>query len=148
MSKSIRIDKFLWSVRLYKTRSKATEACKAGKVRVNEQVVRPAKTVSVGDVIHLRKGPVNYSYTILELLKSRVGAKLVDQYVKNTTQKEELEKLEVLKLSYTRWRARGAGRPTKKDRREIDHFDTLDSIESSSLNDWNNWEDWDEEELQ
>jgi ribosome-associated heat shock protein Hsp15 len=147
MSKSIRIDKFLWSVRLYKTRSKATEACKAGKVRVNEQVVRAAKAVSVGDVFSLRKGPVTYSYKILELLNSRVGAKLVDQYIKNNTLKEELEKLEILKLSYTRWRERGAGRPTKKDRREIDQFDTVDADDSSDLNKWNNWEDWDEEEL-
>lgn len=145
MAKAVRIDKFLWSVRLYKTRTKATDSCKSGKVRVNEQVVRPAKTISTGDIISLRKGPVNYTFKVKELLASRVGAKLVDNYVQDLTQKEELEKLEILRLSYTRWRQRGAGRPTKKDRREIDDFDSNDDLELNDLEDWDNWEEWEEE---
>lgn len=145
MAKAIRIDKFLWSVRLFKTRSKSTEACRSGKVRVNEQAIRAAKTVEVGDIISLRKGPVNYTYKIKQLLSSRVGAKLVDNYIQDLTQKEELEKLEILKLSYTRWRERGAGRPTKKDRREIDVFDESKVQDFNELDDWDNWEEWDEE---
>ena len=139
---TVRIDKFLWSVRLYKTRSKATEACKTAKVKVNDKNVRPAKTIAIGDKIALRKGPVTYSYTVINLLSNRVGAKLVDEYILNTTTKEELEKLKILKLSYTRWRDRGMGRPTKKDRREIDDFDTNSH---QDFLDWGDDEDWDNE---
>lgn len=146
MSKVFRVDKYLWSVRLYKTRSKATEACRTGKVRVNGNTIKPAKALSVNDSITLRKGPVNYSFKVVELLSKRVGAKLVDAYVKDITSKEELEKLEILKLSYSRWREKGAGRPTKKDRREIDDFDDSKSPDLNELEDWDNWEDWKNED--
>jgi ribosome-associated heat shock protein Hsp15 len=145
MSKAIRIDKFLWAVRLIKTRTKATELCKSGKVRINDQVVRPSKTVAVGDHIGLRKGPVTYAYQVKELLSSRVGAKLVDQYILNITPQEELDKLAILKLSYSRWREKGAGRPTKKDRREIDDFDHGNDQDLNDLEDWDNWEEWDKD---
>ena len=146
MSKVFRVDKYLWSVRLYKTRSQATEACRTGKVRVNDTTIKPAKALSVNDIIILRKGPVNYSFKVIELLSKRVGAKLVDTYVKDITSKEELEKLEILKLSYSRWREKGAGRPTKKDRREIDDFDDSKSPDLNELEDWDNWEDWKNED--
>lgn len=140
MANSLRIDKFLWSVRLYKTRSKATEACRAGKVKVDEKNVRPAKAISVGDSFQLKKGPITYSFKIKELLSSRVGAKLVADYIVNVTSKEELDKLEILRLSYSQSRSKGLGRPTKKDRR------TIDSIEQDKLDEslWDNWEEWDE----
>lgn len=142
MSKSVRIDKFLWAVRLYKTRSKATDACKTGKVKVDNKLIKPSRILNGGESIQLRKGPITYSYDIVELLVNRVGAKLVPNYIKNTTSKEDLEKIEVLKLSYTRWRDRGKGRPTKKDRREIDDFDQVDQFDDEN---WDNWEDWEEE---
>ena len=140
MASSVRIDKFLWSVRLYKTRSKATEACRAGKVKIGGKNIRPAKTVSEGDLFQLKKGPITYSFKIKELLSSRVGAKLVADYIENFTTKEELEKLEVMKLSYSQFRSKGQGRPTKKDRRTIDSLE-FDEMEDSS---WDNWE-WEEE---
>ena len=142
MSKTVRIDKFLWSVRIFKTRTKATEACKTGKVRINEASVRPAKGVAINDTIQLRRGPLNFTYKVKELLGKRVGAKLVDDYVKDLTTKEELEKLEVLRLSHTRWRDRGQGRPTKKDRREIDEFDGQDADNLIDWDDWGDLEDW------
>lgn len=142
MANSLRIDKFLWSVRLYKTRSKATEACRAGKVKVDDKNVRPAKAISVGDSFQLKKGPITYSFKIKELLSSRVGAKLVADYIDNVTSKEELEKLEILRLSYSQSRSKGLGRPTKKDRR------TIDSIEQDQFDEslWDNWEEWDIED--
>lgn len=146
MPKIFRVDKFIWSVRLYKTRSKATEACRTGKVRVNDKVVKPSKGLAIKDVISIRKGPVNYTFKVIELLSNRVGAKLVDTYVQDITTKEELEKLEILKLSYTRWREKGAGRPTKKDRREIDEFDDSKMPDLNDLEDWDSWEDWGNED--
>lgn len=142
---AVRIDKFIWSVRLLKTRSKASEACRNGKVKLNDVNVRPAKTVKIGDRFSLRKGPIVYTYKIKELIKNRVSAKLVENYIEDHTQKEELEKLRILKLSYTSTRAKGLGRPTKKDRREIDSFDT----ESEELNtEWDDWDDWLEDQTQ
>ena len=142
MVRSVRVDKFLWSVRLYKTRTKATDACRNSKVKVNEVAVRPSRMIVIGDQITLRKGPVNYSYQIIDLVASRVGAKLVSNYILNKTTAEELEKLEVLKLSYSRWRAKGRGRPTKKDRRDIDDFDEPFPNE---ITNWDDWEDWEED---
>jgi ribosome-associated heat shock protein Hsp15 len=142
MSASVRIDKFLWAVRLYKTRTKATDACRSGKVKIDGQIVRPSREIAIGNTISLRKGPVTYSYKIIEVLANRVGAKLVANYILNTTLKEELEKLEVLKLSYSRWRARGSGRPTKKERRDIDDFD---EDFSGKISTWDDWEDWEED---
>jgi ribosome-associated heat shock protein Hsp15 len=141
MKGTTRVDKFLWSVRLYKTRSKATEACRSGKVKVAEKNVRPAKPISVGDTFQLKKGPITYSFKVKNLLSSRVGAKLVDDYIENITTKEELEKLEMLKHSYTQFRSKGLGRPTKKDRRTIDAVDNDMEDESK----WEGWEEWDQD---
>lgn len=119
MDELIRIDKFLWSVRVYATRSLATEECKKGRVTIGDIAVKAARVVKVGDIILVRKNPVTYSYRVLELLGKRVGAKLVAQYVEDITSPEELQKLDESQGGALFFRDRGAGRPTKKDRRDI-----------------------------
>ena len=119
MAKSVRIDKYLWAVRLYKTRTLATEACKKGKVSVDDMPAKPSRTVSAGDVIEVKKLPVVYSYRVKDPIEKRVGAKIVDQYVENLTPQEELQKLD-MKDDFFVKRDRGAGRPTKKERRLLD----------------------------
>ncbi len=118
----VRIDKYLWAVRLYKTRSLATEACKKGKVSVDNQAVKPSRQIKQGTQIHIRKDNIYFRYKALKLLEKRVGAKLVDNYLENITPKEELDKLELDLLAKNLYRQRGAGRPTKKERRDIDRF--------------------------
>lgn len=130
----VRIDKYLWSIRVYKTRSEATDACKGGKIRLNGGDVKPSKTVRVGDVLVARKGPVTYTYRILQLIDKRQGAKLVPNYAENLTPQEELDKLRAPVETFFLKRDRGAGRPTKKDRRQMDSlwgnlsFDVPDDI--------------------
>ena len=119
MDELIRIDKFLWSVRVYATRSQATEECKKGRITIGGVTVKAARVVKAGDVILVRKNPVTYSYRVLELLGKRVGAKLVAQYVEDITPPEELQKLDDTNGGALFSRDRGAGRPTKKDRRDI-----------------------------
>lgn len=116
----MRVDKYLWCVRYFKTRSIATTACKKGQVRMNEAVVKPSRDVYPSDTISIRKNQVTYIIEVLDLPESRLGAKLVGMYVRDKTPKENLEKLELLKYSKDYYRKRGAGRPTKKDRRDID----------------------------
>lgn len=118
----MRVDKFLWSVRYFKTRSIATEACKQGKVRVNEAVVKPSREVYPTDKVKVRKNQINYEIEILDLPPNRVGAKLVNLYINDITPKEEFEKRELLKYSQDYYRKKGTGRPTKKDRRELDDW--------------------------
>lgn len=118
----MRIDKFLWCIRFYKTRSIATEACKKGKVKIKGDSVKPSKTVFNGEKLTIRKDQINYQIEVLDLPTSRLGAKLVDLYRKDVTPPEEFEKLELLKYSKDFYRKRGAGRPTKKDRRDIEDF--------------------------
>ena len=118
----MRIDKYLWCVRYYKTRSLATTACKKGQVRVNQDLVKPSREVYPLDVIELRKNQVNYRLTVNDIPESRVGAKLVDIYRTDTTPKTEFEAQELLKFSKDYYRKKGTGRPTKKDRRDIDSF--------------------------
>ena len=121
------MDKYLWSIRAYKTRSEATTACNGGKVRLNGADVKPSKTVKVGDVIVVRKGPVTYTYKVLALVDKRQGPKLVPQYAENLTPQEELDKLHAPVETFFLKRDRGAGRPTKKDRRQMDElWDSLD----------------------
>lgn len=116
----VRIDKYLWSIRAFKTRSEATDACKGGKVRVNGNDIKPSRDVKVGDVITVRKGAVSYTYKVLELIDKRQGPKLVSQYAENLTPEEELAKLKAPVETFFLKRDRGAGRPTKKDRRQMD----------------------------
>jgi ribosome-associated heat shock protein Hsp15 len=119
MDEPIRIDKYLWSVRIYATRSLATEECKKGRVTIGGVVVKPSRVVKVGETILVRKNPVTYTYRIVELLGKRVGAKLVPLYMEDMTSEEELRKLDVNYTGSLFTRDRGAGRPTKKDRRDI-----------------------------
>ena len=118
----MRIDKFLWCVRYYKTRSIATAACKKGQIKVNGAVVKPSREVYATDKIELRKDQVVYQLTVNDLPPNRVGAKLVDIYRNDTTPKEAFEAKALLKYSKDYYRKKGAGRPTKKDRRDIDGF--------------------------
>ena len=119
MSKTVRIDKYLWAIRVYKTRSLASEACRKGRVMIDEMPAKPSKVVKAGEVIQVKKMPIVYSYRILDPIEKRVGSKIVDNYVKNITPEEELHKLELQDDFYTK-RNRGAGRPTKKERRLLD----------------------------
>lgn len=112
----MRIDKYLWAIRVFKTRSLASAACREGKVSVDESKVKPARTVKEGEVLQVRKGAVHFSYKVIALPKSRVGAPLVKDYMVDVTTKEELEKLEMIKLAHID-RPKGLGRPTKRDRR-------------------------------
>ncbi len=118
----MRVDKYLWCIRYFKTRSVATQACKKGVVRVNETVIKPSREVYPGDRIGVRKNQINYSFVVLDLPERRLGAKLVDIYRKDTTPKEAFDRSELLKYSKNYYRKKGIGRPTKKDRRDLDHF--------------------------
>ncbi len=118
----MRIDKYLWSTRYFKTRNLGTNACKKGHVRVNNQVVKPSREVYPTDKIIVRKNQINYEFTVLDIPASRVGAKLVDMYRKDTTPKEAFQHDELLQYSKDYYRKKGTGRPTKKDRREIDDY--------------------------
>jgi len=119
VSKTVRIDKYLWAVRVYKTRSQASEACRKGRVMIDEMPAKPSKVVKAGEIIQVKKMPIVYSYRILDPIEKRVGAKIVDNYVKNVTPEEELQKLELQDDFFIK-RNRGAGRPTKKERRLLD----------------------------
>jgi ribosome-associated heat shock protein Hsp15 len=122
MGDSNRIDKWLWTVRIYKTRSIATEECKKGRVTMNGMPVKPSREIKPGDIIDVRKPPVNYKFKVKQMPSNRLGAKLVPDYLEDLTPKEELEALEMQK--YMQWndREKGMGRPTKKERRDLDDF--------------------------
>ena len=122
MSEQARIDKWLWAVRIYKTRSIAAEACKKGHISIGERSVKPAHTVKVGDIVNVRKSPITYSFKVLKAAENRVGAKLVPELMENVTPKEQYEILEMSKISGFIGRAKGTGRPTKKERRSLDDF--------------------------
>ncbi len=130
----VRIDKYLWAIRVFKTRTEATDACKGGKIRVNGADTKPSKMVKPGDVIVARKGAVTYTYKVLALLDKRQGARLVPDFAENLTPAEELAKLRAPVETFFLKRDRGAGRPTKKDRRQMDglwsslSFDVPDDI--------------------
>jgi ribosome-associated heat shock protein Hsp15 len=128
----MRIDKYLWCIRVFKTRSIATTACKKGQVKIASKNVKPSKDIFGDELIVIRKNQINYQVKVLDLPPSRVGAKLVDLYRKDTTPKEEFEKNELLKYSKDYYRKKGTGRPTKKDRRDIEGYteDNEDNEES------------------
>jgi ribosome-associated heat shock protein Hsp15 len=117
-----RIDKWLWMVRIYKTRSLATDECKKGRVKINDSEVKASKDIRIGDSVSVRKPPITYTYIVKAVPKNRVGAKLVDEFVENTTPSEELAKLEPGFLAFQGSRKRGTGRPTKKERRTLDEI--------------------------
>ena len=115
----VRVDKYLWAMRIYKTRSIATDACKCGRVKMNGVEVKPSRMFHIGDVFTVRKGPITYTYRILQLWGNRLGAKVVPEYLQDITPKEQLE---LARYAAQSGRDRGTGRPTKKDRREIEQF--------------------------
>lgn len=117
-----RLDKWLWAVRLFKTRSTAAEACKKGRVTINGTQAKAAHSVKEGDEVGVRKPPVTYTFRVKQAIEKRVGAKLVPEMLENITAPDQIEILEMSKISGFVNRAKGTGRPTKKDRRELDDF--------------------------
>ena len=122
MNAQARIDKWLWAVRIYKTRSIAAEACKKGHIMVRDKAVKPSFLVREGDVVQVKKSPITYSFKVLQCAENRVGAKLVPELMENVTPQEQYEALEMSRISGFVDRARGTGRPTKKERRSMDSF--------------------------
>ncbi|MDR0872412.1 MAG: RNA-binding S4 domain-containing protein [Prevotellaceae bacterium] len=131
----VRIDKFLWAVRIFKTRSIAAEACKKGKIMMGGIPMKPSRNVKTGDVLQVKRPPIIYSFKILALAHNRMNAKLVPDFLENVTTAEQLHLLELAKISGIGQRQRGTGRPTKKERRDLDNFTTPEYID----------EDFDEE---
>ncbi len=121
-----RLDKWLWASRIFKTRTIAAEACKKGRISINGSQVKPARMIKVGDVIQVKKPPIMYSFKVLQPIEKRVGAKLVPEIMENVTTPDQYELLEMNKISGFVDRARGTGRPTKKDRRSMDDFTDAD----------------------
>jgi len=119
MAEGVRIDKYLWAVRVYKTRTQATDACRKGRVTVDKMPAKPSRMVNTGDVIKVKKMPLVYSYRVLDPIEKRVGAQLVKSYMEDITPPEELHKLDMQDDFFVR-RDRGAGRPTKRERRKLD----------------------------
>lgn len=117
-----RIDKWMWATRIFKTRTIASEACKKGRIAINGAQVKPSRMVKPGDVVEVRKPPITYSFKVLQAIEKRVGAKLVPEMMENITPKEQYELLEMSRISGFIDRARGTGRPTKKDRRSMEEF--------------------------
>ena len=118
----IRIDKWMWATRIFKSRTIAVEACKKNRVMINNVSVKPSRTIKAGDVIQVRKPPITYSFKVLGLTEKRMAAKLVPEFLENITPPEQYELLELNKISGFVNRAKGSGRPTKKDRRNLDDF--------------------------
>ncbi|CAA0154235.1 RNA-binding S4 domain-containing protein [Tenacibaculum maritimum] len=118
----MRIDKYLWCIRLFKTRSLATEACKKGHIKIDGNNLKPSKEIFGNELLSIRKNQINYKIKVLDIPPNRVGAKLVDLYRKDVTPKEAFEKTDLLKYSKDYYRKKGLGRPTKKDRRDIDNY--------------------------
>lgn len=132
----MRIDKFLWSVRFYKTRNIAAEEIKKNRVSIGENVVKSSKEVKMGDVIKIKKNQIEYKIKVIDLPKSRIGAKLVALYVNDMTEKDQYEILKMRKSAQDYYRQKGLGRPTKKDRREMDDFSAGSSASEMDNDDW------------
>lgn len=122
MTDVARIDKWLWAARIFKTRSIAADACKNGRVTISGTNVNPSHTIKVGEIINVKKPPITYSFEVLQTIEKRVGAKLIPEVYKNVTDAKQYELLEMSRISGFVDRARGTGRPTKKDRRQLDAF--------------------------
>ena len=136
-----RVDKYLFAMRIYKTRSMAADACKNGRVKMNGVELKPSRSFRVGDVFTVRKGPVTFSYKVLQLSPNRLAARLVPEYMQDVTPPDQLELLELAKLAAQSGRDRGTGRPTKKDRREIETFI------SDDYSDFDDFSDFDEDDF-
>ena len=135
MKTEVRIDKWLWAVRLFKTRSLAAEACKKGKVIIQNIQVKPSRNIKVGDVICIKRNPILFSFKVLALSENRMNAKLVAGFMENVTTADQLELIELGKLAGQTGRDRGTGRPTKKERRELDDF--IEPTFMDEDGDWN-----------
>ncbi|MBR4161227.1 MAG: RNA-binding S4 domain-containing protein [Bacteroidaceae bacterium] len=122
MKDEARLDKWLWAARIFKTRTIAAAACKKGQVSMKGAQLKPSRTIRVGDTIDVRKPPITYSFRVLQAIEKRVGAKLLPEIFENVTAPEQYEMLEMAKISGFIGRAKGMGRPTKKDRRSLDSF--------------------------
>ena len=122
----MRVDKFLWCIRVYKTRSLAASQCKLEKVWVNSGAVKASRELKIGDVLTVRKGPILFSYKALAFPRARLGAKLVAAHALDVTAPEEMAKLEMIRMQFRLDRGRGLGRPTKKERRELDDYTDFD----------------------
>lgn len=136
MANEARVDKWLWAARIFKTRSIAADACKNGRVTKNGVNIKPSHIVKVGEIICVRKPPITYSFKILDAIEQRVGAKLIPGVYENVTTPDQYELLEMNRISGFVDRARGTGRPTKKERRSLDAFI------GPSLEGFDDWEDW------
>lgn len=124
-----RIDKWLWAARIFKTRSMAAAACKKGQISMNGAQLKPSRTIKTGDIINVRKPPVTYSFKVKQCIEKRVGAKLIPEILENVTPPEQYELLEMNRISGFVNRARGTGRPTKKDRRSLEQFTTPEYLD-------------------
>lgn len=122
MMEEVRIDKWLWAVRIFKTRTIAAEACKKGRVMIGDVPVKPSRNIRTGEIIQVRKPPITFSFKVLALADKRMGAKMVPQFMENVTPPDQYELLELNKISGFVDRQRGTGRPTKKERRDLDQF--------------------------
>ena len=131
MGNEARIDKWLWAVRIFKTRTIAAEACKRGRIMIKGGLVKPARMVKAGDVIEVRKPPIVYSFKVIQPIEKRVAAKLVSEFMENVTAPDQYEILEMSKIAGFIDRQRGLGRPTKKDRRELSEFTSPNEDEFS-----------------
>lgn len=130
-----RIDKWLWAARLYKTRSLAAEACKNNRIHINGVVAKPSRNVKDGDEVSVRKPPITYTFRVLQAIEKRVGAKLLPEILENITPPEQYEVLEMSRISGFVDRARGTGRPTKKDRRALDEWNAPIFLDDSPFDD-------------
>lgn len=141
MPSEVRVDKWLWAMRIFKTRSIATEACKKGRVTIGTegQLAKASRPIKVGDVINVRKPPITYTFRVLALTENRLGAKLVPEYCENITPASEYELLEMVKISGFVDRRKGLGRPTKKEGRELNRFTSEVYYDSADF-------DWDDDE--
>ena len=133
------MDKYLFAMRIYKTRSIAADACKKGRVKLNGAELKPSRSFHIGDIFTVRKGPITYTYKVLQLSANRLGAKLVADYMQDLTAPDQLELLELARLAAQSGRDRGTGRPTKKDRRDIITFVSDDY--SMDLDEWDDEEE-------
>lgn len=122
MPKEVRIDKWIWAMRIFKTRTIAAEACKKGRVIVGDVAVKPSRTVKPGDIVSVRKPPVTYSFRVKAVTENRLGAKLVPDYMENITPQSQLDLLDVIKISGFIDRRKGLGRPTKREGRQLEEF--------------------------
>lgn len=130
----VRIDKWLWAVRIFKTRTAASEACKKGRVAIGNISVKPSRNIRVGEVIEVRKSPVTFSFKVLDLSDKRMGAPKVPAFMENVTPPDQYEMMELNRISGFVDRQRGSGRPTKKERRDLEQFtDSFDFDESDFM---------------